>query len=326
MGRKFTLCFIALMAIALCTFVACKNDTTTQPPTTTTGDKVHGEYLVKHVMVCADCHSQRNQFGQGIDSLAFAGGTEFAIPSLGSVYSRNITPDSTYGIGKWTDAQIIAAIRTGTAPLHPGASAGDSVLFPVMPYWLYGSMTDSDAKDVVAYLRSLKAVSLANRPDGIPAQVRVKWAQQTGIPDATPNNTQTQRGKYLVTMAGCIDCHTVPAATQTNPTAQGVNMSMFLAGGRPFEAPGDPTKSVFSKNITPDQNTGIGTWTPTQIDSAIAYGWDDEKKPLCPPMPWQAFNGMAKADRDAIIAYIRGIPAVVNEVMENDSTTICPHP
>jgi len=326
MGRKFTLCFTALTALALGTFVSCKNDSTTQPPTTTTGDKVHGEYLVQHVAVCADCHSQRNQFGQMIDSLAFAGGVGFAIPGLGTVYSRNITPDSVNGIGKWTDQQIIDAIRTGRASghLHNGVADADTTLFPVMPYWLYGYLTDSDAKDIVAYLRSLKASRFAPAEDGIPAQARVIWAKQSGIPDATPNNTQTQRGKYLVTIAGCIDCHTVPAATQANPLAQGVNMSMFLAGGRPFDAI-DSGKFVYSANLTPDHATGLGDWTAVQIDSAFAYGWDDEHRALCPPMPWQAFNGMAKTDRDAIVAYLRGIPAIVNAVPE-DSTIHCPHP
>jgi mono/diheme cytochrome c family protein len=325
MGRKLTLYFIILSAIALGTFAACKNDDgTTQPPVTTTGDKAHGKYLVENVAVCGDCHSQRNQFGQVIDSLAFAGGVEFAIPGIGDVYSRNITPDSVDGIGAWTDQQIIDAIRTGKAPgtMH-GVADPDSMLFPVMPYWLYGYLTDTDVKDIVAYLRSVKAVRFEPEEDSL-AVPRVTWTKQAGIPDAAPNNTETQRGKYLVTIAGCIDCHTVPAATTSNPFAQGVNLSMFLAGGRPFETI-EPGKMIFSANLTPDHATGLGDWTPAQIDSAFAYGWDDEHRALCPPMPWQAFMGMTTTDRNAIVAYLRGIPAVVNNVPE-DSTLHCPHP
>ena len=322
MRRTYTTCLSVLCVIALGVFAACKDDDTTTNPTPNTGDKVHGEYLVQHVAVCGDCHTQRNQMGQPIDSLAFAGGEAFAIPQLGTVYSANITPDSVNGIGKWTDQQIIDAIRTGSAPAHSGMA--DSVLFPVMPYWLYGYLTDQDAKDIVAYLRSLKAVRYAVPESTIPAAAYTKWAKQAGIPDASPSTTQTQRGKYLVTLAGCIDCHTVPAATATNPLAQGVNMSLFLAGGRQFPAPADPGKFIYSLNITPDHNTGIGEWTPTQIDSAIAYGWDDEHRPLCPPMPWQAFQGMSKDDRNAIVAYIRAIPAISNVVPE-DTTIHCPH-
>jgi mono/diheme cytochrome c family protein len=319
MGRKFTLYMIALAAIALGTFAACKDDATTQPPVTTTGDKVHGAYLVEHVAVCADCHSQRNSTGQIIDSLAFAGDVAFDIPGLGTVYSANITPDSVEGIGAWTDAQIIAAIRTGKAPAHTegGVLSADSNLFPVMPYSLYAHLTDTDVKDIVAYLRSLKAVRHEVTEATIPAQARIVWAKQTGIPDATPNNAQTQRGKYLATFA-CVDCHTQPAATATNPLAQGLNTSMFFAGGRSFGP-------VSSQNITPDANTGIGTWTASQIDSAFAYGWDDEHEAICPPMPWMAFNGMVKSDRDALIAYIRGIPAIVNDV-PRDTSLHCPHP
>ena len=117
MRRTYTTCLSVLCVIALGVFAACKDDDTTTNPTPNTGDKVHGEYLVQHVAVCGDCHTQRNQMGQPIDSLAFAGGEAFAIPQLGTVYSANITPDSVNGIGKWTDQQIIDAIRTGSAAM-----------------------------------------------------------------------------------------------------------------------------------------------------------------------------------------------------------------
>lgn len=319
MRRKLTACIAALSVLMVFSFVACDEDTTTNPPGSNTGDKVRGKYLVENVAACADCHSQRNQMGQVIDSLAFAGGVEFAIPGLGSVYSANITPDSSEGIGAWTDEQIITAIRVGRAPVHShaGVPSADSILFPVMPYWIYAHLTDADVKDIVAYLRSIKAVRNEVAEGTIPPQARMLWSKQTGIPDATPNNAQTQRGKYLVTIA-CIDCHTPPAATQQNPLAQGLNMSLFMAGGRPFGP-------VASQNITPDNATGIGTWTPAQIDSAFAFGWTPEHEAICPPMPWMAYNGMTKSDRDAIVAYLRGIPAI-NNLVPRDTSIHCPHP
>ncbi|HVZ38907.1 MAG TPA: c-type cytochrome [Candidatus Kapabacteria bacterium] len=324
MRRTLTSYAVAACAVALCALAACKSDSGTNPPATT-GDKTHGEYLVKNVAVCGDCHTQRGMTGLPIDSLTMAGGVAFSIPSLGTVYSRNLTSDSTHGIGAWTDQQIITAIRTGIAPMHMhNGVAMDSVLFPVMPYWLYGYLTDSDVKDIVAYLRTLKAVSYDPPMDTIPAVARVTWPKQAGIPDATTNDATTQRGKYLVTIAACIDCHTIPAATATNPLAPGINTSLFLAGGRPFETI-EPGRLIMSKNITPDVATGIGSWTSSQIDSAFAFGWDDEHRALCPPMPWQAFNGMTSTDRAAIVAYLRGIPAVNNAVPE-DTTLHCPHP
>ncbi|MBS1914632.1 MAG: c-type cytochrome [Bacteroidetes bacterium] len=326
MSRALISYTLAAGALALCMMSACKDDTTTNPQPTS-GDKAHGEYLVKHVAACGECHTQRNEAGVFVDSLTMAGGREFPVGSVGSIFAPNITPDTETGIGSWTDQQIIAAIRTGRLPdTEDGKPTSDTVISPVMPYWLYANMTDSDVNDIVAYLRSLKPVHYEPTENTVPASLLVRWAPQAGIPDATPNNAQTQRGKYLVTLARCIDCHTAPAAGSGNPLAQGVDVSRFLAGGNRYVSMADPNKFITAKNITPDDDTGIGGWSTGQIDSALALGWDDQHEGLCPTMPWASYNAMVKADRDAIIAYLRGIPSVKNDVAENDPGTSCQHP
>ena len=67
-------------------------------------------------------------------------------------------------------------------------------------------------------------------------------------------------------------------------------------------------------NITPDPDTGIGKWTDDQIKTAMTQGVDPEGRHLSPIMPFNAFRHMTADDLDAVIAYIRTIPAVKNSV------------
>jgi mono/diheme cytochrome c family protein len=278
-------------------------------------DAANGEYLVEHVTACGDCHTPRDAGGVPLPGQTLAGGVRFDLP-FGVVYTRNITPDSATGIGSWSDAEIITAIRTGQSPEPPGGSTDEAKLFPIMPYWLYGHLTDADAQDIVAYLRSVPAVNNLVPSDSIPSTFRQVWPLQQGIPNANPNNSSQQRGKYLVTVAACIDCHTLPKSEVSgNPADAGVALQLFLAGGRQFGL--GPLGTVHSKNITPDVATGIGSWSPTQIDSAIAYGYDDEGNTLCPPMPWPIYRGLTQSDRDAIVAYLRGIAPISHPVPED---------
>ena len=297
-------------------FAGC-NDSTS--PAKYVPNKANGQYIVEHVSDCGGCHSQTDDMGRPIQGLEYAGGVRFDVPPFGAVYTRNITPDPRTGIGLWTDQEIIDAFRTGKAPDFTRAPGK---LFPIMPYWLFGHMSDNDAHDVVAFLRSLPAVHNVVKDDSIPESARITWPLQEGIPDATPAGDQTRRGKYLVSLGGCIECHTPLNAERAHPELPGVDLSIFLAGGREFDL--GPLGIVHTKNITPDAATGIGSWTPVQIDSALAFGYDEKRTPLCPPMPWPAYQGMAKSDRDAIIAYLRGIPPINHSVPE-DSTNCPPH-
>ena len=100
-----------------------------------------------------------------------AGGREIKTP-FGVFYGTNITPDAATGIGAWSDAEIVGAIRAGDA-------RGKGVEAPVMPYYLYAGMTDGDVADLVAYLRTLAPVSntgLIPRSGTQPATTRASSA------------------------------------------------------------------------------------------------------------------------------------------------------
>jgi mono/diheme cytochrome c family protein len=79
----------------------------------------------------------------------------------------------------------------------------------------------------------------------------------------------------------------------------------------------DPAFDVYSANITPDKDTGIGNWTDEQIMRAIRQGIDDKGKIIFPPMPVPTYNNMSDDDVKAIVAYLHTIPAVHNEVPES---------
>lgn len=111
-----------------------------------------GRYLVT-LAGCGDCHTPGHFFGKPDASRAL-GGSEvgFEVPGLGYFYGSNLTPDAETGLGKWTEAQIITAIRKGVRP-------DGRILAPVMPVQNFAKLTDEDARAIAAYLKSLKPVS-----------------------------------------------------------------------------------------------------------------------------------------------------------------------
>lgn len=102
------------------------------------------------------------------------------------------------------------------------------------------------------------------------------------------------RGRYVFGAAGGCGCHTVQG--------QPVN-----SGGRKYDG---PFGTVYSTNITPDPQTGIGTWTDEQIVTAIRLGRRPNGERLIPIHPYPVFNGMAEEDLKSLVAFLRTVPAV----------------
>lgn len=136
-----------------------------------------------------------------------------------------------------------------------------------------------------------------------------------GLPGSNVGSrSQIQRGRYLVTAIGaCQDCHGGGSPNDPN----------WLAGFKPG-GPGAGNGQSFpigafttyASNLTPDA-TGLGDWTPQEIYNALKTGKDDEGRTLCPPMPWPVFRNMTDDDIWSIVAYLRNIKAVQNEVPES---------
>ena len=121
------------------------------------------------------------------------------------------------------------------------------------------------------------------------------------------DDPEIARGEYLVTMGGCNDCHT-PGYFFGKPDS-----SRFLGGSDVgFEIPGE---GVFvGRNITPDKETGIGSWTREQIVTAIQTGQRPDGRMLAPIMPWHAFAQLTKEDASAIAAFLQSLKPVSHQV------------
>jgi mono/diheme cytochrome c family protein len=113
------------------------------------------------------------------------------------------------------------------------------------------------------------------------------WAQ-------APSAAELARGKYVFGATGGCGCHTKPK--------DAVN-----AGGRRYDG---PFGTVYATNITPDRETGIGSWTDDQIITAIRAGRRPNGDRILPVHPYTVFNGMAAEDLKAVTAYLRTLPAV----------------
>jgi mono/diheme cytochrome c family protein len=124
---------------------------------------------------------------------------------------------------------------------------------------------------------------------------------------AAADEAQIKRGEYLVTIGGCNDCHT-SGYFFGKPDG-----SRFLGGSDVgFEIPG---LGVFvGPNITPDKETGIGSWTPEQIVTAIQSGVRPDGRTLAPIMPWHALAHLTDEDATSIVAFLQSIEPVSNKV------------
>lgn len=133
-------------------------------------------------------------------------------------------------------------------------------------------------------------------------------AAATALPLAgQADEAQVERGKYLVTIGGCMDCHT-PGYFLGSP-----DMSRYLGGSDVgFEIPG--VGVFYAPNLTPDKETGLGDWTQEQIITAFTTGGLPDGTQLAPIMPYMALANLTTEDQAAIAAFLASLPPVKNKV------------
>ena len=124
--------------------------------------------------------------------------------------------------------------------------------------------------------------------------VAVYWSPGVETAAAQGSAAEIARGKYVFGATGGCGCHTVKG--------QPAN-----AGGRRYDG---PFGTVYSSNITPDRETGIGTWTDEQIITAIRLGRRPNGERLLPVHPYPVFNGMTADDLRAVVAFLKTVPPV----------------
>lgn len=268
-----------------------------------------GEYLSHHVAGCVHCHGARDWSKYAaplIPGTEGRGGAEFPLGDAGTLRAPNITPA---GIGDWTDGELLRAMTEGV-------SRDGSPLFPLMPYPNYRQMAQEDAEAIVAYIRTLPSVAREVPPSTLsfPLNLIVRTIPEPAtLPQARPApSDRVAYGRYLTTMASCTDCH-----TPMDDRGQFVE-GMAFAGGNEF-SPGSGGV-IRSANITPDVETGIGSWTEQDFVErfkVIAEASDADLQldgRQNTEMPWRDYGGMTRDDLGAIYAYLRTVPAVRNAV------------
>ncbi|WP_434624620.1 c-type cytochrome [Azospirillum sp. B2RO_4] len=262
------------------------------------GDAVQRGAYIFNAAGCLGCHTDDKGGGQPL-----AGGRALATP-FGTFHTPNITPDPVHGIGRWSDADFIRALREGVGP--DGAH-----LFPAFPYASYTRMTDRDLLDLKAYLFSRPAVAAPNKPHDLtpPFSWRFllpvwQWLYLTPgpVPDDPAKPPAWNRGRYLVDALGhCAECHS------PRTLLGGLDSDRYLAGN-PDGPDGDKVPGITGAK----GKGGIGGWSDGDLTLFLETGLTPEGDVAGGAMGEVVRNTTSKLtaeDRAAIAAYLKTVPA-----------------
>ena len=253
-----------------------------------------GKYLVNTIMTCQNCHTPKGERGAPIFERDLGVGSIVWDEPPFKVTASNITQDKDTGIGNWSNADIEKALRKGERPNGVRLAA-------IMPSDFYEIITPSDMSAIVAYLRTVKPVKTET-----PAPVyrialprHIPQGAEKPFTDADMAD-KVKKGFYLATIGHCFECHTPMGAKGRDFE------NSYGKGG--FEFPGPWGKSV-SRNITSHKEKGIGAWSDDEIKRAITQGVSRDGSRLKPPMGYEFYKNMTSDDLDAVVAYLRTVPA-----------------
>jgi mono/diheme cytochrome c family protein len=248
-----------------------------------------GRYLVESIAGCGNCHTPQGPNGP-LPGKTLAGG-QAVQDSHFTATSANITPDTETGIGKWTEAQIVVAIREGRRP-------DGSLIGPPMPFGQYRSLSDNDVAAIAAYLRTVPPVKNAVPRTKYPFPLPPAWGPPVrGVPDV-PRSDKVAYGRYLAGPVGhCIECHSTPDPQGTPDTRNALG-----AGGMTFPGPWGTSTAA---NITPK---GLKRYSDAQVKTIITTGVRPDGSRLKPPMGVPYYAKMDSADVEALVAYLRTLP------------------
>jgi mono/diheme cytochrome c family protein len=226
-----------------------------------------------------------------------SGGAQIFNEPQFSVKGSNITPDRETGIGKWSEADFKRAMTQGVRP-------NGVPLAMVMPFSLFKVLTPRDLDAVWVYVRSIPPVRNE-------VQHAVYKAEQKSpvYPGADKPMTEedlrdrVKRGLYLGSIGHCMACHA--GRKDDLPDFQ----NQAGKGGRVFKG---PYGTATAANITSHREKGLGAWTDAEIKRALLQSVSRDGRPLAPPMAQYAryYNRLTDADLDAIVAWLRSLPAL----------------
>ena len=253
----FGACTLAVLGAAAVWLLNVRDEVDVTAPAALAPDAIlvaRGAYLAR-AGNCMTCHTARG--GQ-----QYAGGLGVATP-FGTVFTSNLTPDESTGIGSWSPAHFWRA-------MHNGRSKSGRLLYPAFPYTSYTQVTRNDSDAIFAYLRSLPAVSQPNRPHALrfPYQSQAALAVWRALyfspgvfqPDAG-RNAEWNRGAYLVQGLGhCSACHSPRDALG------GIGKGLDLAGGL------IPMQNWYAPSLASPHEAGLAGWDREHIVSLLKNG------------------------------------------------------
>lgn len=255
-----------------------------------------GEYVAR-LSDCVACHSTP-------DSAPFSGGLAMATP-VGKIYTTNITPDKSIGIGNYTLADFDRAVRHGVA-------RDGHRLYPAMPFPSYQKLSDDDVAALYAFMmQDVKPVSRQNTASEIPWPLNMRWplalwraAFSHGGPykDKQDQDASWNRGAYLVEGPGhCGSCHT-PRGLAFNEKALDASSPDYLAGAL--------LDGWYAPSLRNDANTGISRWSEEDVVTFLKQG-RNQHAVVFGSMA-DAFNNstqfMSNEDLRAIAHYLKALP------------------
>jgi len=247
---------------------------------------------------CTSCHAAPS--AEGEDKLLLSGGLRIE-SDFGTFLAPNISPHPQAGIGGWTEAQFVTAMRKGTSP-------DGRHYYPAFPYTSYARMTDADLLDLFAYVKTLPQSDVASQPHelGFPFTVNRGiglWKMLFLDPSpvlAAADDPLVARGRYLVEgPAHCGECHTPRNAIG------GLQYDAWLSGGP------NPDGEGRIPNITP---AGL-PWSAGDIAYYLESGFTPEFDSAGGSMVEVIRNTsqLPPEDREAIAAYLKAVPPVATE-------------
>ena len=265
-------------------------------------DIKNGEYIF-WAGGCASCHSAKGATG---DDLLKLGGGRVLTTQFGDFHIPNISPDKATGIGDWSTLDLVNAMKRGIRK--------DGVhLYPAFPYTSYQHMTFEDIIDLKAYLDTLPAVANAVEPTALAFPFSFRrglglWQllyvnDETFVPDPAATDA-VNRGAYLIKGPGhCTQCHS-PRNFYGGIIASRAYSGAPLAAGE-GSAP----------NITPDKDTGIGTWSISDIVGLFKTGFLPDFDVIGSDMA-EVQRNLAKLtadDQNAMAEFMKTLPAISSE-------------
>ena len=256
------------------------------------GDAKRGEYLAK-AGGCLGCHTEEKE-----KAVPYAGGRALKTP-FGTFYGPNITPHPQAGIGGWSEADFVRALREGRRPDRAS-------YFPAFPYPSFTRISDTDLRDLFAYLRSLPQSDRRNQDHDLGFFYRRrflvsiwKWLYFTPGPFAADpgKSAVLNRGAYLVQALGhCGECHT------PRNFLGGPKKDRFLAGAKDI-----------APNLTPAR---LGKKADAEIKEFLRTAMTPEGDVAAKEMGEVVTNTTSQLtpqDLDAMVAYLRSLPPLPDE-------------